>query len=167
MPPLRLYLAASLFSPFERQRNSEVARRLVDSGFKVFLPQDVRTEAGDRPPADSIFKACVDGIDEADVIIGLVDGADVDSGTAWELGYAYARGRPAVILRSDYRSAEHGPINIMLECSSHLVIANQPRSPARDAIEKLVETLDRLVQEGKLTARAGLSHARGELDDSR
>ncbi|MEX2221160.1 MAG: nucleoside 2-deoxyribosyltransferase [Candidatus Rokuibacteriota bacterium] len=150
---LRIYLAASLFSPFERQRNSQVAQRLAEHGFTVFLPQDIRTSTGDRPPADIIFRQCVDGIDDADLVIGLVDGADVDSGTAWELGYAYARGKLRLLLRTDYRSAEHGPVNIMLEFSSRLVIANKSRSAAVDAIDTLLQSVIQLVQDRALKTR--------------
>ncbi len=154
LPPT-IYIAASLFSPFERQRNADIAARLVDEGFRVFLPQDVRTEAGDRPSADGIFARCVRGIDDADFVVGLVDGADVDSGTAWEIGYAYARGKPIVTLRTDYRAAEHGAINIMLEFSSHVVLANQPRARAADAVEGLVTALGRLARAGGASRTPG------------
>ncbi len=141
----RLYLAAGVFSSFDRQRNSAVAQRLIECGYSVFLPQDVRTHAGGRPSADIIFKECVNGIDDSDLVVGLVDGPDVDSGAAWEIGYAYARGKPIVVLRSDYRSAEHGPVNIMIEFSSRLVLANKPGTRAPDAIQALIEAIDRLV----------------------
>ncbi len=91
MRPLRLYLAAGVFSSFERQRNSAVAQRLIERGYDVFLPQAVRTHTGERPPADSIFEQCVSEIDESDLIVGIVDGSDVDSGTAWEIGYALGK----------------------------------------------------------------------------
>lgn len=34
----------------------------------------------------------------------VLDGVDVDSGTAWEIGYAYARGKPIIGLRTDFMS---------------------------------------------------------------
>lgn len=86
----------------------------------------------------------MEGIDHSDLIVGLVDGADVDSGTAWELGYAFARGKPIVVLRTDYRSAEHGPVNIMIEFSSKVVLVNAPRIQASDAIAALAEAVDRV-----------------------
>ena len=141
--PPRLYLAASLFSSFERDRNSAIAQHLIGRGYYVFLPQDVRTSTGERPLADVIFKECVNGINESDLIVGLVDGPDVDSGTAWELGYAYAHKKPIVVLRSDYRSAENGPVNIMIQFSSRLVLANKPGTDAPDAIQALIDAVDR------------------------
>ena len=42
------------------------------------------------------------GIDWADVLLGIMDGADPDSGTCWEVGYAY-RKKPIVLVRTDLR----------------------------------------------------------------
>jgi nucleoside 2-deoxyribosyltransferase len=143
MTPPRLYLAASVFSSFERERNSAIAQHLTDRGYQVFLPQNVRTSTGERPLAEVIFKECVDGINDSDLIVGLIDGPDVDSGTAWELGYAYAHMKPIVVLRSDYRSAENGPVNIMIQFSSRLVLANKPGTRTPDAIQALIEAVGR------------------------
>lgn len=42
-------------------------------------------------------------IDDSDAVFAVLDGADVDSGTAAEIGWAAARGRPVVGWRSDWR----------------------------------------------------------------
>ena len=42
-------------------------------------------------------------IDESDALLAILDGADVDSGTAAEVGYAAARGKPIVGVREDLR----------------------------------------------------------------
>lgn len=38
-----------------------------------------------------------------DAVLAVLDGADVDAGTAAEIGYAYARNKPVVGYRSDFR----------------------------------------------------------------
>jgi nucleoside 2-deoxyribosyltransferase len=92
-------------------------------GFDTIMPQDdALTPDGDILPPSEIFKVLVEGINRCDCVLALCDGADVDSGTAWELGYAYAIGRPAVLLRTDFRRAEAGPVNIMLEHSASRVV---------------------------------------------
>jgi nucleoside 2-deoxyribosyltransferase len=49
--------------------------------------------------------------------LAIVDGADCDSGTAWELGYAFEK-KPIVLLRTDFRkNLDSGSYNLML--SSH------------------------------------------------
>jgi nucleoside 2-deoxyribosyltransferase len=49
-----------------------------------------------------IFEKDVRGIDWANVVVTNMDGADPDSGTSWECGYAY-RNKPIVIFRTDFR----------------------------------------------------------------
>ncbi len=42
-------------------------------------------------------------IDEADILIAVLDGVDVDSGTASEIGYAYAKNKKVYGYRGDFR----------------------------------------------------------------
>lgn len=44
-------------------------------------------------------------IEESDALLAILDGPDVDSGTAAEVGYAAARGKPIVGVRDDLRLA--------------------------------------------------------------
>ena len=70
----------------------------------------------------SIFSRHVCALDAADIIVAVVDGADADSGTAWEMGYASAHGKKVISLRTDFRSAgEHERVNLMLQQSSVVV----------------------------------------------
>jgi nucleoside 2-deoxyribosyltransferase len=140
---MRLYLAANLFTPFDRKRNSQIAEHLTEHGHEVFLPQNLRTTQGKRPSPSEIFEGCVRGVHECDLLVGLVDGPDVDSGTAWELGYAYARGKPIVALRTDYRGAEHGPVNIMIEFSSDVLVRSaDPLGSDSTAVESLLHAVE-------------------------
>ena len=57
-------------------------------------------------------------IDRADAVVAVLDGVDVDSGTAAEIGYAFARGKPIVGYRSDVRLAgdnEGAIVNLQVE----------------------------------------------------
>ena len=42
---------------------------------------------------------------DCEVVLAVLDGVDVDSGTAAEIGFAYALGKPVVGWRSDFRQA--------------------------------------------------------------
>lgn len=42
-------------------------------------------------------------IDGADGVVAVLDGVDVDSGTASEIGYAFAKGKRIVGYRNDFR----------------------------------------------------------------
>ena len=45
----------------------------------------------------------MEGLDWSEAVVAVMDGSDPDSGTAWERGYAYARGKPIITFRSDFR----------------------------------------------------------------
>lgn len=47
----------------------------------------------------------VERIDRSDAVFAVLDGVDVDSGTASEIGYAFAQGKQVFGLRSDFRLA--------------------------------------------------------------
>jgi nucleoside 2-deoxyribosyltransferase len=57
-------------------------------------------------------------IDESEAILASLDGPDVDSGTAVEVGYGFAKGLLIVGLRTDTRRSsdnEGGIVNLMIE----------------------------------------------------
>ena len=57
-------------------------------------------------------------IDECDMIFAVLDGVDVDSGTAAEIGYAFAKGRPILGYRGDFRLSadnEGATVNLQVE----------------------------------------------------
>jgi len=57
-------------------------------------------------------------IREADGLVAVLDGVDVDSGTAAELGFAYALGKPILGLRTDYRRTgenERALVNLQVQ----------------------------------------------------
>jgi len=45
----------------------------------------------------------VGGIDWADGLVAIMDGPAPDSGTAWEVGYAFGTKKPIVLVRTDFR----------------------------------------------------------------
>jgi nucleoside 2-deoxyribosyltransferase len=61
-----------------------------------------------------IFQDCIDSIDKADIIVALLEGADADSGTCVELGYAYSKGKAILGIRTDFRISEARGLNLML-----------------------------------------------------
>ncbi len=60
----------------------------------------------------------VAAIDRCHAMLAVLDGSDVDSGTASEIGYAFARGKRIVGYRGDFRSAaenEGSIVNLQVE----------------------------------------------------
>ncbi|MCD4704330.1 MAG: nucleoside 2-deoxyribosyltransferase domain-containing protein [Methanosarcinaceae archaeon] len=118
----KIYLAAPLFSQAERTFNASLHQLLDNRGFVVYLPQeDSEDNSSKRDDLDQqrLFENNRDAIDECDIIVAVLDGgSDVDSGTAWEIGYAYAKGKTLLTLKTDFRTlGSEGIVNLMIECS--------------------------------------------------
>ena len=86
---MRIYLAAPLFTTGERDFNDAIGVRLREAGHEVVLPQDREHDAFD--PART-FRRDVDHVDRSDVVVGITDGPDPDSGTAWRSATRMRRG---------------------------------------------------------------------------
>ncbi|HEX7627427.1 MAG TPA: nucleoside 2-deoxyribosyltransferase, partial [Candidatus Methanoperedens sp.] len=85
----------------------------------VFLPQEDSNNVKDMLDRQKIiFNKNLKGIENSDILVAVIDGADVDSGTAWEIGFAFAKGKPVLGLRSDFRTLGiEGTVNLMIERS--------------------------------------------------
>ncbi len=115
---MKIYLSAPLFTQVERQWNRMLAAALQDriEGAEVILPQDFKFSNSFNRPEDfpKLFRACLDSLESADLVVAVLDGADVDSGTAFEVGYAYARGIPIIGIRTDYRKSQDRGLNLVI-----------------------------------------------------
>jgi nucleoside 2-deoxyribosyltransferase/predicted secreted protein len=120
----RVYLAAPLFSEAERVFNASAARLLSDHLFDVHLPQEAGDDSDTRDIREQkrLFNLNKMALENSDFVVAIIDGADADSGTAWEMGYAFARGKPVIALRTDFRRVgHHEQVNLMLEQSAKVV----------------------------------------------
>jgi len=113
---LRVYLAGPLFTLAERDFN----RQLIDSiqqkepGVEFIIPQDADEDPSLKDCHDKLFRFCIGSVDEADALVCILDGPDADSGTCIEMGYAYARGKPMIGIRTDFRGSENQGVNLMV-----------------------------------------------------
>jgi nucleoside 2-deoxyribosyltransferase len=89
----------------------------------------------DNPPKDEynvteIFANDRRGIDECDVVVANLNGITTDDGTAWELGYAFALGKPIIGLHTDWRRRfDHEVINLMIESSLTMLLRSIDELP--------------------------------------
>jgi nucleoside 2-deoxyribosyltransferase len=141
----KIYLAGPLFSLAEQGFNVELARFLESEGFEVWLPQE--HEPRDKT-ARAIFEMDVAAIDRADMVVACMDGPDPDSGTAWECGYAYAKGKPIVCYRTDFRitgDTKGAPYNLMLSESAtarcEIPFRTKPEEFRRRTLEQIRKAL--------------------------
>ena len=135
---MKLYVAGPLFTTPERTWNAEVAAALRAAGHQVFLPQE--KEPGKDGPG--IFATNVGGIDWADGLVAIMDGPDPDSGTAWEVGYAFGVRKPIVLVRTDSRdlAGEAGPYNPLM-AESATIRLDLPSASTTEVITAILEAL--------------------------
>ncbi|MCZ7381235.1 MAG: nucleoside 2-deoxyribosyltransferase [Candidatus Methanoperedens sp.] len=114
-----VYLAAPLFSEAECDFNRKLRDLIISKGFQVFLPQeDSNNIHVEKNRQEIIFNKNLAALDGSDIIVAVIEGADVDSGTAWEIGYAYSKGKPVLGLKTDFRTLGiEGTVNLMIERS--------------------------------------------------
>ena len=118
---MKIYFAAPLFSEAEREFNVKVTKELRKEGFDVFLPQE-HSESIEIPDTDEkrrklltgFFTNDIEAIDGCDILLIVLDGRVPDEGACFELGYAYARGKICVGLKTDSRVSEMGTDNAMI-----------------------------------------------------
>ena len=136
---MKLYFAGPLFTTPERTWNAEVTTALRAAGHEVFLPQE--QEPGKDSPG--IFATDVGGIDWSDGLVAIIDGPDPDSGTAWEVGYAFGTKKSIVLVRTDIRaSGSTGDYNPMLSQAATTRID----LPAASTTQVIAAILDALAQ---------------------
>lgn len=138
---MKLYFAGPLFTMAERTWNAEVAGALRAAGHEVFLPQE--QEPG--MDAAGIFTTDVGGIDWADGVVGIMDGPDPDSGTSWEVGYAFALKKWIVLVRTDIRghTGSAGRYNTMLAEAATIRI-DLPSASSAEVIAMILGALARI-----------------------
>ena len=84
-----IYLAGSIFTPYERAFLDDCATRLRAEGFDVFVPHERKDLVGVDVTAEAVFAADGGGVVDADAVLAVLDGPSVDDGTACEIGLFY------------------------------------------------------------------------------
>lgn len=114
----RVYIAGPLFSKAERKWLREVISHLKQR-LDVEIYWSWEKQGKQNLSLKEIFEVCRHGLDISDAMVAILDGSQVDDGTAWEIGYFYAQKKgPIIGLRTDLRNAGETPIsrvNAMIE----------------------------------------------------
>ena len=131
IPRKKVYLAAPLFSDAERAFNITLGDLLAANGYPVYLPQETGDGVEGTGQDKVIFDSHLHALDGASCVVAVCDGADTDSGTAWEIGYAVAKGIPVIALSTDRRRPVSGRrVNLMIQESAEVVGTMEEVLPA-------------------------------------
>ncbi len=93
----KIYIAGPLFTEAQRWLLERIDAVCREQGFETYLPHrdaGLFDREGDSRP---FFEQDLAQLRAADLVVAVLNGADVDSGTAWEMGYFYAQGRGPIV----------------------------------------------------------------------
>jgi len=107
-----IYIAGPLFNIHETRFLEDIAKELESNGYQCFLPH--RDQSGidkselektemSEATKDRIFNNDLDALKESDITVALITGWDIDSGTAGEIGYTFASGKPIIAIDASER----------------------------------------------------------------
>lgn len=112
-----IYIAAPLFSEMEKDYIDKIVD-IVSEKLELKLWDDFYI-----PHRDNDYDACedkihntnIENLNNCDIMIAILDGKDVDSGTAFEIGYFESQNKIALGLLTDKRSYDDtGELNLKL-----------------------------------------------------
>ena len=134
---MRVYLAGpDIFRPDALAWAAAARQQLAAYGLQALIPLD-----GDETTAGGIYRANLEMIRSADVVIANLNafrGAEPDSGTCFEVGFAVALGKTVIGHLADGRALKDKvsdadglrvedfalPLNLMLAMSCRLVVGD-------------------------------------------
>lgn len=133
-----IYLAGPLFNESQRmwlRKTKEMIEEAFDGWVTVWWPYEFFTAeelTALGPQAKyHIFETCRSRLAKSDLLVALLDGSEVDDGTAWEIGYFYSVSDGAhdiIGIRTDFRNGGDtatSRVNAMIECSCQEIVSTR------------------------------------------
>lgn len=110
----KIFIAGPIFSEGERNYNLQIDSICREMGYQTFMAQrDVGIVTDNN--LEAAFNSDLNNLKNSDIIVANLDGVDVDSGTAWEIGYAFSLKKPIIGIRTDVRMyRKFMPLNLMI-----------------------------------------------------
>jgi nucleoside 2-deoxyribosyltransferase len=121
---MRIYLASPFFNDEENKHVDEVATLLRLEGHTVFNPKENQLEQhefGTRAWRTDVYRNDINHIKWCDAIVAILKDNYDDTGTAFEVGYAYAIGKPVYIYNPSKNT-----LNLMITDSLHAYFETLP-----------------------------------------
>lgn len=122
-----VYIAGPLFTPAERCYLEQINHDLHDAGYRTYLPHKDGglATAENAGRTAGFFHADIQAIQACDLVLAVLNGSEVDSGTAWEIGFAFSMHTPVMGIYEDTRSRD---LNLMISnsvriCSREEIVA--------------------------------------------
>ena len=119
---IKIYLASGFFNAEEIGRMEIVRDILRQKGLEVFVPMENQfkeLEFGSVEWREKTFNNDIKNIDEADIVVAINSNSYDDSGTMFEIGYAYATNKPVIVF-----SNTGSVLNLMITDSLHAYLTS-------------------------------------------
>ena len=114
-----VYISGPLFTPAERAYLEEIDNICNTVGLNTYLPhRDAGFAPAEGSHAERFFRQDLEMLIHSKHVVAILNGVDVDPGTAWEIGFAFAHKKPLLGIREDIRL---GDLNLMITCSMKIV----------------------------------------------
>lgn len=128
-----VYVAGPLCTEEERKNMEKLDKFCKELGLKTFLPHRDAGLWKEGKSFDEIAKKDIQGFEKCSLVIANLNGFNIGAGTAWEMGYAHAKGIPVIGLKTDRKIEES------IEEISAIILG----------VTKIVRSLDELKREVK------------------
>ena len=102
----KVYLANGLFSLADYHLNELLAKEIRNTfnNVDLFVPQEQGiNDKNSYADAEKIFKLDTENVVTSDIMVAVIDGVEIDSGVACEIGIAISNNIPVIALYSDMR----------------------------------------------------------------
>jgi nucleoside 2-deoxyribosyltransferase len=103
---MKAYIAGPLCIKEERNFLEKIDNICKEHNIKTFLPHRDCGLWKEGVNFKKIAKGDINGFNRCDLIIASLNGFNVGAGTAWEMGYAFAKGIPVIAIKTDRKISE-------------------------------------------------------------
>ncbi len=100
----RAYIAGNLREKPNRELLEQVDNVCKKLKFQTYLPHKDKGLFEEGMDSKEFFKHNIDRLEWCNLIVAVLDWRGISSGTAWELGYGYAKKKPCIALVEDKKS---------------------------------------------------------------
>jgi len=128
---MKVYIAGKLGTESERAFLEKITKIAEEIGFETYLPHRDGGLARSNKDIKRIFKVDItENLPNSDIIIACLDGLHIGAGTAWELGFAYAKGIKMIGIKTDE------PPSKALDYLSPMILGSLKIISSMDDLEK-------------------------------
>ena len=98
---MKVYIAGNLSIKSERDFLEKIDKVCKGFGLKTFLPHRDVGFWEDLKNVKKVLKKDLEGFKGCNLLIASLNGFNLGAGTAWEMGYAYAKNIPIIAIKTD------------------------------------------------------------------